>query len=236
MLSSVHAVKGLECVVCFVVGLDTKAWRYLPAAICSPDLQQASLPWTPPLLLSVLSYRYTVCQQRSLKLFLERTEKSAPSDVRMGASVPRSSPRLCLIQTSCIHPRQADNLPISCNFCLTVPCFSGTHAAAAPLLRMAQGTADAPWHNMQHSVVHTLPASLAHRSLLACHMCCVCTLLMTQDFHTQSHTQACSMQLHLCASSGKPALLVTAAGVTQCGICSHDASRACAILEPCGAC
>ena len=43
VLSSVHAVKGLECVVCFVVGLDTKAWRYLPSASSGVDLQQASL-------------------------------------------------------------------------------------------------------------------------------------------------------------------------------------------------
>ena len=43
VLSSVHAVKGLECVVCFVVGLDTKAWRYLPYATGGSDLQQASL-------------------------------------------------------------------------------------------------------------------------------------------------------------------------------------------------
>ncbi len=43
VLSSVHAVKGLECVVCFVVGLDTKAWRYLPCASSGVDLQQASL-------------------------------------------------------------------------------------------------------------------------------------------------------------------------------------------------
>ena len=42
VLSSVHAVKGLECVVGFVVGLDTKAWRYLPYATTGPDLQQAS--------------------------------------------------------------------------------------------------------------------------------------------------------------------------------------------------
>ncbi|DBB05516.1 TPA: hypothetical protein ACH3X1_012469 [Trebouxia sp. C0004] len=40
VLSSVHAVKGLECVVCFVVGLDTKAWRYLPCASSGVDLQQ----------------------------------------------------------------------------------------------------------------------------------------------------------------------------------------------------
>ncbi|DBB08139.1 TPA: hypothetical protein ACH3X3_008328 [Trebouxia sp. C0006] len=40
VLSSVHAVKGLECVVCFVVGLDTKAWRYLPSASSGVDLQQ----------------------------------------------------------------------------------------------------------------------------------------------------------------------------------------------------
>ena len=43
VLSSVHAVKGLECMVCFVVGLDTKAWRYLPCASSVVDLQQASL-------------------------------------------------------------------------------------------------------------------------------------------------------------------------------------------------
>lgn len=42
VLSSVHAVKGLECVVCFVVGLDTKAWRYLPCATAGTDLQQVS--------------------------------------------------------------------------------------------------------------------------------------------------------------------------------------------------
>ncbi|DBA81006.1 TPA: hypothetical protein ACH3X2_007212 [Trebouxia sp. C0005] len=40
VLSSVHAVKGLECVVCFVVGLDIKAWRYLPRASSGVDLQQ----------------------------------------------------------------------------------------------------------------------------------------------------------------------------------------------------
>lgn len=42
VLSSVHAVKGLECVVCFVVGLDTRAWRYLPCPISATDIQQAS--------------------------------------------------------------------------------------------------------------------------------------------------------------------------------------------------
>ena len=42
VLSSVHAVKGLEFVVCFVVGLDTKAWRY---ALSDPELQQVSLPF-----------------------------------------------------------------------------------------------------------------------------------------------------------------------------------------------
>ena len=40
VLSSVHAVKGLECVVCFVVGLDTKAWRYLPSPVSEADVQQ----------------------------------------------------------------------------------------------------------------------------------------------------------------------------------------------------
>ena len=40
VLSSVHAVKGLECVVCFVVGMDTKAWRYLPCPVSEADVQQ----------------------------------------------------------------------------------------------------------------------------------------------------------------------------------------------------
>ena len=48
----------------------------------------------------------------------------------------QSSLRLLLGHMTCIRPRQADNVPISCNFCLTVPGVSGTHAAAAPLLRV----------------------------------------------------------------------------------------------------
>ena len=43
VLSSVHAVKGLECVVCFVVGLDTKAWRYLPYPVNEADLHQVPI-------------------------------------------------------------------------------------------------------------------------------------------------------------------------------------------------
>lgn len=42
VLSSVHAVKGLECVVCFVVGLDQKAWRYRENPIMPDDVQQVS--------------------------------------------------------------------------------------------------------------------------------------------------------------------------------------------------
>lgn len=51
VLSSVHAVKGLECVVCFVVGMDTKAWRYLSCPIFDADVQQVChcnhVPWCP---------------------------------------------------------------------------------------------------------------------------------------------------------------------------------------------
>ena len=40
VLSSVHAVKGLECVVCFVVGLDQKAWRFRSDPQVPSDVQQ----------------------------------------------------------------------------------------------------------------------------------------------------------------------------------------------------
>lgn len=53
VLSSVHAVKGLECVVCFVVGLDTKAWRYLPCPVTLTDVQQASCEQSHPCVLTV---------------------------------------------------------------------------------------------------------------------------------------------------------------------------------------
>ena len=55
VLSSVHAVKGLEFVVCFVVGLDTKAWRYLPYALSDPELQQVNLA-----LCKILTYKLRI--------------------------------------------------------------------------------------------------------------------------------------------------------------------------------
>lgn len=40
VLSSVHAVKGLECVVCFVVGLDQKGWKYRETPTWPDEVKQ----------------------------------------------------------------------------------------------------------------------------------------------------------------------------------------------------
>ena len=43
MLSTVHAVKGLECVVCFVVGLDDRTWKTNFVPTTPAEAKQVSL-------------------------------------------------------------------------------------------------------------------------------------------------------------------------------------------------
>ena len=43
MLSTVHAVKGLECVVCFVVGLDDRTWKTNFVPTNPAEVKQVSL-------------------------------------------------------------------------------------------------------------------------------------------------------------------------------------------------
>ena len=67
VLSSVHAVKGLECVVCFVVGLDQKAWRFRSDPQVPADVQQVrpiSRKLSGPALHSLSQHEQQACALR----------------------------------------------------------------------------------------------------------------------------------------------------------------------------